>query len=225
MLIPQSAIKVFAQSYSQHGVLTMNNVLPGDLANNLWKELNSINWVVQVGDCKSNQLHVPLSEVSNKDNVVDVLYSTNHELDMNDLFYIRLAAVFGDMPSDSMRQVSEFLNGVNFINTCKNITGIHDISRSWYSATCYDKGCFLGDHRDDHNPVNRVAFVLNLTRKWKIDWGGFLLIGGNSNGPPRIIPPIWNSITLFRIPVDHSVTCVSQAATERRYAISGWLRS
>ncbi len=225
MLVPESAIKVFAHSYSQNGVITLNNILPNDLAKNIWEEFNSINWVVQIGDSKTNQLHVPLSDISNQENIIDVLYSNKHELDLNALFYIRLGAEFGDTPSQNMKKVSEFLNGEKFINTCKNITGTKDISRAWYSATCYDKGCFLGDHRDDHNSINRVAFVLNLTRKWKIDWGGFLLLGGKSNGPPRIVPPIWNSITLFKIPVDHSVTCVSQAATERRYAISGWLRS
>ena len=221
----QPDINAFAQMFAQYGVLSLDNLLPAELVDNLYEEFATLDWQLQIKDySQTTQFELPLSEVPNRDNLIEVLYSKKHDIDLNDLFYIRLAVDHDNLTSKNMMQVTEFLNGENFINTCRKIVGMDDINRSWLEATCYDKGCFLGNHRDDHHPDNRVALILNLTRNWKTDWGGLLMIETIPNSQPTIIPPKWNSLSLMRIPVNHTVTCVNQAASEHRYSITGWLR-
>ena len=58
-------------------------------------------------------------------------------------------------------------------------------------------------------------------REWRPEWGGLLLFheGG------RIVEgfnPLFNSLSLFRVPMDHSVTQVTNFAPRERLAISGW---
>jgi SM-20-related protein len=68
-----------------------------------------------------------------------------------------------------------------------------------------------------------VAFVLGFSRNWKADWGGLTLFyddGGNVTGA---FVPAFNSLTMFRVPVYHSVTYVTPFAREVRYSITGWL--
>ena len=221
----QAGLTDFANAFAQNGAITMNNILPEELAKSLHDEFNHLNWVLQVEDYShTDQLQIPLGQISNRDNLVEVLYDREHGLDLNNLFFIRLAVATEDLKSESLIQVREFLNSENFIHSCRVIVGMEDINHAWIEATCYDKGCFLGSHFDDHHPDNRVAFVLNLTRNWKLDWGGLLLLETSPDRQPVIIPPLWNSLSMFRIPVNHTVTSVAQSATEHRYSITGWLR-
>lgn len=221
----QPNVVAFANGFAQNGVLTMDNILPEDMALSVQNSFNDLNWVLQVKDySQTKRLEVPLIDIKNRSNLIDVLYDRKHDIDLDNLFYIRLAVPEEQFTEGPLAQVKDFLNSENFINSCRSIVGMEDINRVWLEATCYDKGCFLGNHRDDHHPDNRVAIVLNLTRTWKIDWGGLLLLEAVQGQQPILIPPRWNSLSLFRIPVNHSVTSVTQAATEHRYSITGWLR-
>ncbi len=221
----QPDISAYANTFAQHGALTLSNLLPEDLVKALQDDFDNLDWVLQVKDySQSHRLEVPVKDIKNRNNLIEVLYSHQHTIDLNNLFYIRLAVASEDLQTDALNQASKFFNSDNFINTCKNIVKMPDITQTWLEATCYDKGCFLGNHRDDHHPDNRVAFVYNLSRNWKIDWGGLLMIENTPGQQPLIVPPMTNSLSMFRIPVNHTVTSVSQAATEHRYSITGWLR-
>ncbi|MDB4308132.1 2OG-Fe(II) oxygenase [Gammaproteobacteria bacterium] len=203
----------------------MTNILPEKLANDLSGAFDELSWVLEIKDySQKGRLEVPIDQVKNRNNLVGILYEREHELDMDDLFYIRLVVAAEQLTSEPFVQVTDFLNSDGFIESCKSITGAQDITHAWVEATCYDKGCFLGNHRDDHHPGNRVAFVLNMTCEWKLDWGGLLLVENKPDNPPVILPPLWNSLSLIRIPVNHTVSGVTQAATEHRYSITGWLR-
>ncbi len=221
----QPDISAFSQAFSQNGLLTLQNILPEELALRVADEFNSLEWKLQIKDyTQEAQLDIPLSEVTNRDNLIDVIYSKKHSLDLSQLFYIRLVVDSEFLITDAMQQVIHFLNSEGMLTQIKAITGIPDINQTWLEATCYDKGCFLGNHKDDHHPDNRLAFVLNFTRNWKTDWGGLLLLEKDPNSQPLLIPPIWNSLTIFKVPIQHTVTAVTQAATEHRYSVTGWFR-
>jgi Rps23 Pro-64 3,4-dihydroxylase Tpa1-like proline 4-hydroxylase len=221
----QPDIAGFANAFASNGVLTIRNLLPEALATSVEQELAALDWVLQVKDYgQASRLEIPLSDIANRDNLVAVLYDRKHDIDLDKLFYIRLAAAYEDLKSDALVRTTEFLNSENFIQACRQIVQMPDITHTWLEATCYDKGCFLANHRDDHHADNRVALVLNLTRTWKLDWGGLLMLETRPDAQPVIVPPLWNSLSLFRIPVNHTVTAVSQAATEHRYSLTGWLR-
>ena len=123
-----------------------------------------------------------------------------------------------------LKSLTDLIGSESFLDKIRMISSRQDIQTSWIEATCYDKNCFLGAHRDDHHPDNKIAFVLNLTREWKLDWGGLLMLQLREHQPPVIVPPTWNSLSMFNVPVDHTVSCVSPHATGRRYSLTGWFR-
>lgn len=83
----------------------------------------------------------------------------------------------------------------------------------------YERGDFLSTH-GDHNKGD-VAFVLNLTKNWRPEYGGVFHCNGS------YVTPEYNSLMLLELGkggVDHFVSEVSQRAPHPRIAISGWFK-
>jgi Rps23 Pro-64 3,4-dihydroxylase Tpa1-like proline 4-hydroxylase len=73
---------------------------------------------------------------------------------------------------------------------------------------------------------NRVAaFVINLSKNWRTDWGGALHILNKDLEIEQSFVPSFNEINVFKVPVEHLVGYVSPFATGQRLSITGWLRS
>jgi len=92
-----------------------------------------------------------------------------------------------------------------------------------FSASLYRPG----DHSLPHNDFTvkdglqrQVAFVWNLTRDWRPDWGGEFFWCKKSRG----VNPSFNTLLLFNVDrsCKHFVTLVSPHAQGKRLAISGW---
>jgi len=103
--------------------------------------------------------------------------------------------------------------------TDMNITTAHDIFISKYSH-----GNFLSVHSDRNN--GRVAFILNLSKNWKPEYGGLLHILDDVRANViKTIVPHFNTLTLFYIPPDigipHFVSHVN-IKNKNRFAITGW---
>ena len=77
-------------------------------------------------------------------------------------------------------------------------------------------------------PMNRdgsAAYVLNLTPRWRPDWGGALLF---ADGPGHISAgylPAFNALNILAVPQEHLVGLVSPFAGAARYSITGWFRT
>jgi SM-20-related protein len=214
--------------YEKNAALSIQNILEPDVAQSIHAALVDLDWILEVCDYTQADklrvpLRVPLREIAKQDNLLSVLDTAAHNLDRNKLFYMRLCVDDERFNKSVLSELSLFLKSEPFLNMARTVTGKMEITHSWLEATCYDRCCFLGGHRDDHHPGNLVAFVLNLTPYWQLDWGGLLMLRF-PNFPPTIIPPYWNSLSLFSVPLDHLVSCVSPAAAEKRYAITGWFR-
>jgi len=108
----------------------------------------------------------------------------------------------------------------------REITGEPEIRFADAQATAFSPGNFLTGHDDRFSGKNRrAAYVLGLTPVWRIEWGGLLIIHGDDGEPALAYPPMMNMMTLFRVPLMHSVSEVTRAAPYRRYSITGWLRA
>ena len=83
-----------------------------------------------------------------------------------------------------------------------------------------DKGFYKGEI------ANRLAaYVLSLTPRWRAEWGGLLeFIGADGHIAAGYVPN-FNSLRLFRVPINHHVSCVAPFAMAGRYSITGWLRA
>ncbi|GHF10380.1 2OG-Fe(II) oxygenase [Kordiimonas sediminis] len=119
----------------------------------------------------------------------------------------------------------EFLNDQPMLDFIRTLTGRKDITKGDSQATRYGPGQFLKYHTDDVVEEKRVAaFVLNLTPKWDKDWGGYLQFYDKSGDIEQAFLPRFNTLNIFTVPQDHSVSYVANYATGQRYALTGWFR-
>lgn len=112
----------------------------------------------------------------------------------------------------------------DFLASIRRITGVTDVNRVYAQATMYTRGNFLVLHDDHVDKENRrLAYVINLTRHWRADWGGLLHFTGPAGDVLETYFPHFNSLSLFRVPQSHFVSYVPPFAQGERTAITGWL--
>lgn len=107
----------------------------------------------------------------------------------------------------------------------RDITRSESITYADMQATRYSKGHFLTEHDDNVQGKNRIAaYVLNLTPKWRNDWGGALVFPNKNIPGGQLFYPKFNALNIFSVPQKHSVSYVTPFAGEHRYSITGWFR-
>lgn len=127
-------------------------------------------------------------------------------------------------PDLLLHPVLEFLNSPDYIAFLRTLTGDARIRRVNAQATRYRRGHFLRYHTDIHSGEGRLyAYVINLTRDWRADWGGLLQFIDDRGDVVETFMPRWNSLSLFAVPAGHAVSLVSPWAEGERLAITGWM--
>ena len=117
------------------------------------------------------------------------------------------------------------LNSQAFRSRLTEMTGL-PVDYCDIQATRYRKGHFLTTHDDGVEGKNRqMAFVLNLTEVWRASWGGRLEFTGPHGEVIDTLLPLFNSLSLFKVPQPHEVTRVSHKAKHPRMALTGWFRT
>lgn len=125
-----------------------------------------------------------------------------------------------------LRALTRFLNSEAFLGFARKVTGDPSIAYCDAQATRYRPGHFLTAHDDKvEAKKRRAAFVLNLTPRWKADWGGLLNFIDEDGHIAEGYTPAWNALNLFRVPQLHHVSYVNPLAGEDRLSITGWLRA
>jgi Rps23 Pro-64 3,4-dihydroxylase Tpa1-like proline 4-hydroxylase len=137
-----------------------------------------------------------------------------------DIYYKNL------MPGHFFNDILEFLNTEKTLNLFRELLSAPEITFADGQITRFKAGHFLNCHKDDVDNKNRVAaFVINLTKDWRADWGGALHILNDELQIEQSFLPTFNEIHIFKIPVDHYVGYIPPFATGNRISITGWLRS
>lgn len=127
--------------------------------------------------------------------------------------------------ADPLAAFASWWSSEPVLSILRRITGAPHIAFADMQATAYSPGDFLTAHDDDVAGKNRVAaYVLNLTPKWRAEWGGLLAFHDEAGPEVTALAPAFNRLNLLRVPRRHSVTEVTRAAAYRRYALTGWLR-
>ena len=129
-------------------------------------------------------------------------------------------------PELLLHRVLEWINEPATLEVIRRITNIESIRKADAQATLYRPGHFLTLHDDlgTTNEQRRVAYVLNLTRRWQADWGGLLHFVNEEGEIVDSWMPQFNTLALFRVPIRHTVSYVAPFADEPRFAITGWFR-
>lgn len=129
----------------------------------------------------------------------------------------------GRDPGLVLHRILEFLNTPPYLEFCRTLTGDPRIRRVNAQATRYRPGHFLRTHSDEDTNEGRLyAYVINLSRDWKADWGGLLQFTDPDGRVAETFLPRWNTLSLFAVPADHAVTMVMPWAERNRLAITGW---
>lgn len=129
----------------------------------------------------------------------------------------------GRDPDLLLHRVLEFLNAPPYVQFCQALSGDTRIRRVDAQATRYRPGHFLRQHTDEDLREGRLyAYVINLSRDWRADWGGLLQFVDAQGRVTDTFLPRWNSLSLFRVPADHVVSLVAPWAEQDRLAITGW---
>lgn len=141
-----------------------------------------------------------------------------------DSYLLVRAAKEGWDPELLAHHVLRFLNTPMFVEFARHLGSDPLITHASAQCTRYRPGQYLMPHQDqDVQEGRRFAFVINLSREWKPDWGGQLqFIDDASGAVAETFLPRWNSLSLFRVPQTHQVTLVSPWAARPRHAITGW---
>ena len=132
----------------------------------------------------------------------------------------------GTDPQLVLHAVVDFLNSPQFLDFARQLTGDPAIRMVSAIGVRYRAGHFLRAHNDLANDENRAfAYVINLSRQWSPDWGGLLhFLDPEQRRVVDTFTPLWNSLSLFRVPQPHVVSLVAPWAGSPRYSITGWFR-
>jgi Rps23 Pro-64 3,4-dihydroxylase Tpa1-like proline 4-hydroxylase len=123
-------------------------------------------------------------------------------------------------------ELYEFLNSPAMLDMFRALTGQDSILWADAQATLFRPGHFLKAHNDLKREEQRVAaYVLNFSKDWQKDWGGYLQFFDSTGNVEQGLKPSFNAINLFTVPADHSVEMVATYAAGNRLAVTGWLRA
>ena len=142
------------------------------------------------------------------------------------LCYPMIAArLNGRDPGHPLHDLTDFLNGPEFLEFGRRVIGAGRITKADAQATFYRRNDCLALHNDLVSiDQRRAAYTLGFTRKWRPDWGGQLLFHDDAGDVSRGLSPGFNVLTLFSVPRWHSVAPVAPYASAQRLSVVGWLR-
>jgi Rps23 Pro-64 3,4-dihydroxylase Tpa1-like proline 4-hydroxylase len=132
----------------------------------------------------------------------------------------------GEYPDLFLHRVFEWLNQPETLEVFRRVTGIDGLIKADAQATLYAPGHFLTTHDDSGlaKEHRRVAYVLNMTKAWRPEWGGQLqFLAAKHGAVDDTWSPAFNTLALFVVPTWHTVTYVAPFAKGQRLAITGWL--
>ena len=221
-----------ASSFARSGIIRIGDLFAAEVADSLYRHLDTdIEWgraVTQAGEVWDLAPELVAEMDRGKDG--ELLAGLHERASDSFQFLFDSLIVSVDPLARTARGllVDRLLDALNHpasLDTFRAITGEPAIRIINGQATRYLPGHFLTSHDDGIDGEDRVAaYVINLTRNWRADWGGLLQFHNASDDIPLALKPGFNTIHLFRVPRQHSVSYVTPFAAAPRYAITGWLR-
>ena len=117
-------------------------------------------------------------------------------------------------------------NDAPWLDFARRLTGDDRIAYVDAQATRYLPGHFLNGHDDGHEDAGRLyAYVLNLSPRWRAEWGGLLAFTDADGGVTEAFVPAFGTLNVFRVPQAHFVTQVADFVPAPRLSITGWWRT
>lgn len=221
-----------ADAFGRRGRVRIPDVLAPSSAARLYECLaREVPWRLTYNDGAKNVIvdeaeFWNMDAAAQRDFMQGVMSRAQHQFQYLYQTYPMITAYLeGDDAGLFLHRVLEWLNTAETLEALRRITGIDSLYKANAQATLYRPGNFLKLHDDSGYPQEhrRVAYVLNMTREWRPDWGGQLQFVTAHGDIEEAWMPCFNSLALFLVPTWHTVSYVSPFAGQPRYAITGWL--
>ncbi len=231
MLNPALDRAALAERYRQKNRIQIREALSEGAANDLFDILTrntewSLVWREADGHVETKRLpEMAAMPPQQRTQIINAIYARARE-QFAFIYQANLMAenyASGRNPGHPLHRVFESLNGPDFIDLIRAVTGIETIVKADAQATLYGPGHFLNTHDDKiAGHKRRVAYVLNMTQNWNPDWGGLLQFYDDDGGVEDAFVPRFNTLSLFTVPQSHAVSYLPPFAPARRLAITGW---
>jgi Rps23 Pro-64 3,4-dihydroxylase Tpa1-like proline 4-hydroxylase len=223
-IINEIDINKFKYEFQIKNIIRINNFLKDDFVEVLFKDIvYEKNWTLATG---IDQMKYEKSNDKKLENINKLQIKNVNNAFGNDRFtYIFYRSMNGIKMSYFEFTLRNILNSKSFIDLLNEITGLELTTLTTLFLSKYSSGNFLSPHSDKGN--GSLAFVINLTKYWKPQYGGILHFMDEFR--KEIINsyvPTFNTFLIFYIPKDngipHFISHVSPNVKVSRYAITGW---
>lgn len=230
-LNPALKAEAYAEVYARDGVVQIEDVLSPDVAGALADAMErGVDWRLAYSNPQGGHVMLTRAEMSSvgqqalAQRVQAVTAQASRGFGYIYYVYPMIEAyVRGDDPGHPLHALTEFLNSPEFMDFVRAVTG-ETVVKVDAQASRYGPGHFLNLHDDTGEGNRRAAYTLGLTRDWRVDWGGQLLFHDARGDVSRGYIPRFNVLTIFKVPMQHSVAPVAPYAAAPRLTIAGWLR-
>ena len=127
---------------------------------------------------------------------------------------------------DLLAKFATFLSSPEVLGWFRRVTDCDAIDFADAQATRYRPRSFLTSHDDAVEGKRRhFAYVLNLTKDWRPEWGGLLFFPDDLSRRVDCLVPHFNLLNLFAVGQQHGVSQVASYSPRQRVSVTGWLRS
>ena len=231
-LNPALDAAALARDYAARGRMQVRDFLEADSAERIHAMLaGETPWWVAYNDGDAvNQLSPEQVRTMSREEIGAILHGVQQRAQVQYQFlyeYYPLYSKYFDpqAPRLPIDEAYEFINSPPMLDFIRTLTGRPEIRWADGHATLYRSGHFLKYHTDEKPEDRRAAaYVLNFTRGWGRDWGGYLQFFNDRYDVEEAYRPLFNALNIFTVPMDHSVNQVASYAPGNRFSITGWLR-
>ncbi|WP_372916650.1 2OG-Fe(II) oxygenase family protein [Sandarakinorhabdus sp.] len=117
------------------------------------------------------------------------------------------------------------INSPAMLGLVREVTALPQILWADAQATLFGQQQFLSLHQDISDQGWLVAFVFSFAAAdWRPDWGGYLNFYDDDGDIDHGYRPRFNTLNMFLVPRNHSVSYVPGFAPAGRFAVTGWFR-
>lgn len=217
-------VEYLKNKFLSKNILKIDNFLKDSYAQLLYEYLyNNKEWYLATGIEKNKYEKKNIPQLNNINTLQ--IKNVNNAFAKDQFSYIFNRFMNGTNMSFYEFSIRQLLNSKTFINKLNEITGLNLTKLTTLFASKYQPGNFLSPHSDRGN--GRLAFVINLTKNWKPQYGGNLhFLNESRTEIIDTIVPAFNNFVIFYVPEDkgipHYVSHVVSGVKVNRYAITGW---
>lgn len=232
-LNPDLDLASYAREYAERGIVQIPNLFPDPTARAMARIFReAIPWRLIATDDADNPVQYTAEQwrALGADAQRSVMQACLDRARQNrgyiyNGYHMIEAYLEGRDPGHPIHQLTEFLNGEDWLGLGREVLGNPAITKADAHATLYAPGHYLTRHNDlGEIRERRAAYVIGLTERWEPDWGGLLLFLDERLDIRRGLTPRFNVVTIFDVNYIHAVTQVATFAPAGRYSIAGWFR-